>query len=414
MNMSKSVEDTQMVDKLNRLVDISLTLNSTLESTILLEKILSAGIECLDCEATSIMLYDEADQHLYFAAASGAESDELKSIPVPLEGSIAGTIFRENHPVIVHDVPKDPRHYKVVEDRTGYHVRSLLGVPMRIGDRVIGVIEALNKLDGDFTEEDTKTLSIVAAQAAVAIKNARIVEELRKANEELRKADKLKADFMAVVSHELRTPLSIILGYATFLKEETKGELSELAETLYKAALRLRTLLEDMTNMNLLYTGATELHLSPLCIQSIVRNIYDEISQMAEARDHQFDLILPSQDLWVHADNRLREVFVNLLKNAIRFTPLNGEIRVQISATSEDILVEIKDSGIGIPSDELERIFEHFYQIEHHMTRRYEGLGLGLAIARGMVELHRGRIWAESEGPGKGSSFKVQLRRYYP
>jgi len=98
----------------------------------------------------------------------------------------------------------------------------------------------------------------------------------------------------------------------------------------------------------------------------------------------------------------------------MRFTPPNGEITLQVSSSDEEILVEIKDSGIGIAPEEVERIFEQFYQIEHHMRRRYEGLGLGLAIARGMVELHQGRIWAASDGPGKGSTFKVQLPRYYP
>ncbi|MBL7162074.1 MAG: GAF domain-containing protein [Anaerolineales bacterium] len=414
VGMSKDAGDTRIVEKLNRLVDISLTLNSTLELDIVLENILNAGIECLKCEATSILLYNEEDEQLYFAAASGAESDELETIPVPLKGSIAGTIFTENHPLIVNNVPTDPRHYQIVEDRTGFHVRSLLGVPMSIGDRAVGVIEALNKHDGDFSDDDTQTLSIVASQAAVAINNARIVDELQKANEELRQADRLKADFMAVASHELRTPLGIILGYATFLKEEAEGELSELAKTVHGAAMRLRALLEDMTNMNLLYTGATELRLQPLRIQSIVSVAFDEISQMAEARDYQLDLIQPAQDIWVHADDRLQGVFANLLNNAVRFTVPDGEIIVRVSASEDDVFVEVKDRGIGIPPGELERIFEHFYQVEHHMTRRYEGLGLGLAIARGMVELHQGRIWAESDGPGKGSTFKVQLPRYYP
>ncbi len=412
--MSNRADQTSTVQMLRRLVDISLTLNSTLELEVVLKNILNAGIECLQCEATSILLYNEEDSQLYFAAASGAESGELETISVPLSGSIAGTVFQENRPLIVDNVSTDPRYYKVVEERTGYHVRSLLGVPMNIGGRAVGVIEALNKDGGNFTDEDTQTLSIVAAQAAVAINNARIVDELQKANEELRKADKLKADFMAIASHELRTPLGIILGYTTFLKEQAKGEFSELAETVYKAALRLRKLLEDMTNMNLLYTGATKLRLQPIHIQSMVRRVYDEISQMAEAREYQFDLIQPSQDLWIYADDRLQDVFASLLNNAIRFTPTKGSIVLQVTATEEDVLIEVKDSGIGIPSDELERIFEHFYQIEHHMTRRYEGLGLGLAIARGLVELHDGRIWAESDGPGRGSTFKVLLPRYYP
>jgi len=414
VGMSKEADNTQNVEKLKRLVEISLTLNSTLELDILLKNILSAGIECLNCEATSILLYNEDDQQLYFSAASGAKSDDLETIPVPLKGSIAGTIFTENQPLIVNNVPTDPRYYKVVQDRTGYLVRNILGVPMSIGDRVVGVIEALNKKDGDFSDDDTHTLSIVASQAAVAINNTRIVNELQKANEELRQADKIKADFMAVASHELRTPLGIILGYTTFLKEKAEGDLSEYAETVYKAALRLRKLLEDMTNMNLLYTGTAELRLQSLQIQSMVSDVYEEISQMAEASDHHLNLIQPSQDLWVHADERLKGVFINLLNNAIRFTPPNGEISVQVSATEDYILIEVKDSGIGIPLDELERIFDHFYQVEHHMTRRYKGLGLGLAIARGMVKLHQGRIWAESDGPGEGSVFKVQLPRYYP
>ena len=196
------------------------------------------------------------------------------------------------------------------------------------------------------------------------------------------------------------------------MKEEAKGELSEHAGTLHGAAMRLRALLEDMTNMNLLYTGATKLRPHPIQIQTIMKNVYDKASIMTEAADHRLELIQPSQDLWVNADERLEKVFENLLNNAVRFTPPKGEIIVRVSAFEDEVLVEVQDSGIGIHPNEVQRIFEHFYQVEHHMRRRYEGLGLGLAIARGMVELHHGRIWAESDGPGKGSIFKVLLPRF--
>ncbi|MBL7164837.1 MAG: GAF domain-containing protein [Anaerolineales bacterium] len=412
--MSDHKQENRIADDLNRLVEINQILNSELELKQQLKFILSTVVEMLGCEAASIMFYNEDDQLLKFTVAVGAESKGLESIPVPLDGSIAGMIFTRNHPLVINDVSKEPNHYTVVEERTGYQARSLLGVPINIRHQTIGVLEGINKLDGEFTDDDVQLLLLVAAQAAVVINNTRIIEELQEANAELRQADRLKADFMAVASHELRTPLGIILGYATFLKEEAEGELSELAKTVHGAAMRLRALLEDMTNMNLLYTGATELRLQPLRIQSIVSEAWNEISQMAESQKHQLEIIQPDQDIWVHADDRLQGVFTNLLKNAVRFTVPDGEIIVRISAGEDDILVEVTDRGIGIPPGELERIFEHFYQVEHHMTRRYEGLGLGLAIARGMVELHQGRIWAESDGPGKGSTFKVQLPRYRP
>ncbi|MBC8505173.1 MAG: GAF domain-containing protein [Anaerolineales bacterium] len=400
------------MEYLDRLIAINQMLSSELELKPQLKSILSKVVEMLSCDAASIMFYDEDEELLNFSVSVGAESDELAAIPIPVEGSIAGLIFTQRTPMIINDVPKNPDYFTVVEERTGYQVRSLLGVPIIIRERTIGVLEGLNKIEGEFTEADAQLLSLVAAQTSVAINNAHIIEELQQANEELRQADKLKADFMAVASHELRTPLGIILGYATFLKEEAKGEFSEHAGTVHAAAMRLRALLEDMTNMNLLYTGATELRLRPIQIQNMIKTIFDDISQMAKAVDYQLEFIPPSQDLWVNADERLQKVFENLLNNAIRFTPPKGEIVVRISATEGEILVEVQDSGIGIHPNEVERIFAHFYQVEHHMRRRYEGLGLGLAIARGMVDLHHGRIWAESDGPGKGSTFKVLLPRF--
>ena len=400
------------MENIHKLIEINQMLSSELELKPLLKSILSTVVEMQSCDAASIMFCDEDEKLLNFAVSVGADSDELEAISVPLDGSIAGQIFTQGKPIIVNDVSNDPNHFILVEERTGYQVRNILGVPIEICDRTIGVLEGLNKLEGEFTEADAQLLSLVAAQAAVAINNARIIEELQEANNELRKADKLKADFMAVASHELRTPLGIILGYATFLKEEAKGEFSEHAGTVHGAAMRLRTLLEDMTSMNLLYTGATELRPRPIQIQTIVKNVFDKASTMTQAADHRLELIQPSKDLWVNADERLEKVFENLLNNAIRFTPPKGEIHVRVSAVEDEILVEVQDSGIGIHPNEVERIFEHFYQVEHHMRRRYQGLGLGLAIARGMVELHRGRIWAESDGPGKGSIFKVLLPRF--
>ena len=200
------------MENINKLIAINQMLSSELELKPLLKSILSTVVDLFSCDAASIMFYDEDQEQLNFSVAVGAESDELDAIPIPVEGSIAGLIFKNRIPMIVNDLSKSPNHYSIVEERTGYQVRTLLGVPIDIRDRTIGILEGLNKIEGEFTEADAQLLLLVAAQTAVAINNAHIIQELKEANQELRQADKLKADFMAVASHELRTPLGIILG----------------------------------------------------------------------------------------------------------------------------------------------------------------------------------------------------------
>jgi len=406
-----TADPQKMINQLARLVDISVTLNSTLELEPLLEYILDTAADLLDCEAASILLYDQTKDQLWFAAATGSSPKELAEILVPLENSIAGTIFQENKPLVINDVEQESRHFKDVSDQTQQQVRSLLGVPMRIQERKIGVLEAINRKSSGFSYADTKLLSIIASQAAVAINNARLVQELQEANTELSEADEMKTRFMAVASHELRTPLGIIMGYATFLKEEAQGDLSEHANNVLGAALELRALVEDMTNMNLIYTGKRDIRPEPTILQDIVHLAHDEIAATAEANNDQIILAMPKEPILVKADRKMKLVFNNLFNNAVRFTPHPGKICVRLTTTEKEALVEIQDNGIGIPPDKLTRIFDQFYQVEDHMTRRYGGLGLGLAIAKVIVELHGGRIWAESEGKGMGAVFKVALPR---
>ena len=409
-----TADPQQMINQLARLVEISVTLNSTLQLEPLLEYILDTAAELLDCEAASILLYDQKQHQLWFAATTGSSPKELAGISVPLNNSIAGTIFQENKPLVINNVEREERHNTDVSEQIKHQVRSLLGVPMEIQDQKVGVLEAINKKSSTFSFADTKLLSIIASQAAVAINNARLVQELQNANAELSETDEMKTRFMAVASHELRTPLGIIMGYATFLKEEAQGELSEHANSVLTAALELRTMVEDLTNMNLIYTGQRDIRPVPVVLQDIIQVACDEMASDAEAKGHQLIFDLPDEAIIVRADQKLKLVFGNVLNNAVRFTPGPGKILVRLTATADKALVEIRDNGIGIPPDKLTRIFDQFYQIEDHMTRRYGGLGLGLAIARVLVELHDGRIWAVSDGLGKGATFKIQLPLILP
>ena len=396
--------------QLAQLVRISVTLNSTLDPAELLRYIIEKAAELLGCDAASILLYDERRAQLYFTTATGSDTNKLAEIPVPLEGSIAGSVFRENRPMVINNVENDPRHYAGVGQKVQFQSRSLLAVPMRIRSQVTGVLEAVNKRAGDFTDNDVQLLSVIASQAAVAINNAQLVQALQKANEELSRADKIKSDFMAIASHELRTPLGVILGYATFLKEDAKGELSENANMVLTSALRLRALVEDMTNMNLLQMGDAKLAMYPISIQEPLLAACEEIATTAEIKNQKLEPELPLEPLTIQGDpSKLELLFANLLNNAIRFTPDGGQIRIRARLCEKEVWVEIQDSGIGIPPEELENIFKEFYQVEDHLRRRHGGMGLGLAIARGIVRLHNGRIWAESQGENKGTTINVVL-----
>lgn len=403
-----------MVLQLARLVEVSVTLNSTLDLDQLLRFILDTAVSVLGCEAASIMLYDERQQQLFFTASTDATAANLAEMPIPMDGSVAGNVFRDNRAVVIQDAAADPRHYAPVSAKMGIGVRSLLGVPMAIQARPTGVLEALNKKEGVFGDGDIELLSIIANQAAVAIHNAQLVQELKAANEELSNLDKLKNDFMAVASHELRTPLGIILGYASFLKEEAQGDLTHLVDSVLNAAMRLQTLVEDMTNMSYLAARDADLSLEPIEIQSVIEEVSHRIKSTVEARQDNLVLKLAKEPVWVQADPKLEIVFMNILNNAVRFTPDPGMILVWMETTACEVQVKIRDNGIGIPGDKLTRIFDQFYQVEDHMTRRYGGLGLGLSISRAITELHGGRVWAESDGPGKGSTFTVALPRYNP
>ena len=400
----------QLIVRLSRLVEVSVTLNSTLEPEPLLQFLIRSAADLLDSEAASILLFDEKTQRLYFAASTGADPIELRKIPVPLEGSIAGTIYRDDSPLIINEVAADPRHYRQVGEKIRFEARTMIGVPMRMRDRRIGVLEALNKRGGPFTESDLQTLSIIASQAAVAIHNANLVSALQKAYDELGKVEKLKSDFIAIASHELRTPLGVILGYAAILKEDADQATSEHAAAVLNSALRMRALIEDMTNMNMMRVGSAELAVSQQALQPILEAAYEEMRPLIEAKGQQVARHVAPEQLLANVDApKMMMALTNLLNNAMRFTPGGGRIELGLERHGAEAWLRVGDNGVGLPADQLERIFDQFYQVEHHMTRRHEGMGLGLSIVRAVVRAHSGRVWAESAGRDQGATFTIAV-----
>jgi signal transduction histidine kinase len=400
------------IHRLTRLVDVSLVINSTLELRPLLAVIMDYAAELTGAESASVMLLDRNSNQLHFVAATSDSTvaKDLLNIPVPLEGSIAGLIFRENRPIALNDMTQAPIRFRQTDDASGFVTRSLIGVPMRHKEQPMGVLEAVNKKEGTWSDSDQRNLMILASQAAVAIENARLVQQLQRAYNELNQIDKLKNDFIAIASHELRTPLSVILGYATFLQEEAQGAASEHATHVLNSAMRMRDLISDLTNLRYLKMGEMELAREHLPLASLFQAAQQDVESLANAKGHMLRVEKPEMNLVVVVDRiKLGMVLTNLLNNAIKFTPPGGKITLSYVRKPQSVWITIKDTGIGIPSDQLTRIFDEFHQVEDHMTRRHGGMGLGLAIAKALVEAHGGRIWAESEGVNRGSTFIINL-----
>ncbi len=275
----------------------------------------------------------------------------------------------------------------------------------------MGVLEAVNKREGGFTDGDVAILSVIAAHAAIAIDNARLLRATQQALEKVKVTNQIKSNFLALASHELRTPLSVIMGYASFLQEGASAEATGHVNHVMGAAAQMRSVLDQMNNLTLLQADEMEMRQMKISIQSVLNFALDEIKYAAARRDMRLVLDFQDDPIYVNVDpEKTALAFVNLLNNAIRFSAQESEITIGAIQQEKQVLVWVQDHGIGIPADKLQKVFEEFYQIEPPHTRHYGGLGIGLTIAKGLIETQGGSIWAESDGEGQGSTFKVMLR----
>jgi signal transduction histidine kinase len=401
---------TTKLQRMTRILEVTHELTSTVALEPLLHRIVNEAADLTETQSASILLLDAATQELRFRAASGSSSGQLSDIPVPVENSIAGRVLLAKSPLIVADVREEPAYYRTVAEKTGIEVSSLMGVPLKIKERCIGVLEAINKRDGaSFSQEDVETLSALAAQAAVAIENARLVTALRDAYDELEQLDRMKSDFIAIASHELRSPLGLILGYASNLQQDVSEDARKQLDVIVRAATRLRTIMETMLNLRYLEHGEIALSATRFDLRAEVQDISELYRSVAETSDLELEVNLPDEEVPIWADReRLRVVLENLMSNAVKFNAPGGRVTVTVTKGQEEVRIRVSDSGVGIAPEHVERVFDRFYQVEDPMSRRHGGIGLGLAIVRELVRLHGGRIWVESR-PDQGSTFYVDL-----
>jgi len=401
---------TKRIDHLERLLEVvrGLTTAPNLES--FLQTVISEASEMTDSELASILEYDDAAKELRFLAMQWFDRDLLRPMGVPLEGSAAGWVYRKGQNLIIQDTKADQRHFKTVDRVTKHTTHSLAAVPLIVGGEVIGVLETLNKKDNaHYTEEDLTILETLGALAAQAMQNIALDRKVRAARIELADLERLKSDFVAITSHELRTPLGLILGHATFLRELAGNEFADQLDTIVRNATRLKDIVENLSDVDNFQSGAARVRSNKVSLARIAEDTILMFQDEAKARDITLKAELNDASFFVDADGvKISIVFSNLVKNAIQFTDPGGQVTVKMEEDSGYMKVSVSDNGIGIPARDLPRVFDRFFQVETHLTRRYGGMGLGLAVSRSMVELHGGRIWVESE-EGKGTTFTFLL-----
>lgn len=397
---------------LERIVKISQILNSTLSLEPLLQIIIQAATELTNTESCSILLIDKNTNELRFAEATGGLTDKLKKLSVPLENSIAGWIVVKERPLLIRDAKNDPRWHRGVDESTDFETRSILGVPLRLRDKVIGVLEVINKKSEEgFDQDDIQIATTLSAQAAVAIENARLLDELQQAYRDISELDRIKGDFVSVASHELRTPLAVILGYASFLRDNVSGQASEQLEIVLSSAIRLRSLIDDMINLRHIQTDDVQLELTIFSLRQLVSDVVQEFRDLVRGKRQILTtrFVPNDSELNIEADHqKIYLVLANMISNAVKFTGEGGRIHINVELNGHEYWLNVIDTGIGISKSEYNRIFDQFYQVEPSLTRKYQGMGVGLSITKGMVEVHKGRIWVESM-VGKGSNFTVVL-----
>jgi len=337
----------------------------------------------------------------------------------PVAPGLITQVVIEQCPVFSEDIQLDGR-FPLDPLAQQYGWRAALGLPMFLEREFVGTVSVYFREVRAFDPTLMQVLQILANQAAVALDNARrfqrerqTIEMLQRANLELQEADRMKSEFLTNMSHELRTPLNAIIGFSEIIRttpELSEPERAEFAETIHTSGRQLLTLINDILDLTHIQAGRLELHPAPCLVAEAVDAALSENAAAATQKE----LTVTSQvdrAMQVVFDARsLRHIVHNLVNNAIKFTSHHGSVTIRAIETITGTVVEVADTGIGIKPEDQPRLFEEFRQIDGSTSRGYEGIGLGLALSKRLVELQGGQIWVESV-PGRGSTFRFLIPR---
>lgn len=350
-------------------------------------------------------------------AASDSHKEALllelrRRYPLPVDADYgASKALRTGEPELVTDcrdsfllsVARDAEHLAGLHQ---FNAKSYLVVPLIAGERKLGTIEFVSaKPERRYTKADLAMAEELAGRAAIAIDNARLYREAQEAN-------RIKDEFLAIVSHELRTPLNAILGWTQMLRSRKLNEATtaKAVETMERNAKSQQKLIEDILDISRIVLGKIRLNTCAVHLVPVINVVIENVRPTADLKAIQIESILDASVGQVIGDSeRLQQVVWNLLSNAVKFTPKGGRIEVRLEPVNSTAQLTVRDTGQGISAKFLPYVFERFRQADGTSTRLHGGLGLGLAIVRHLVEMHNGRVYAASDGEGRGATFTVQL-----
>jgi PAS domain S-box-containing protein len=395
------------IDRMARVQTVTEVALSHLSLEKLLAELLDRVRDAMDVDTVVILLLEE-DNDLVAWATKGLELDV--KIRVPLGAGFAGRVAEQKSAIVIDDVDSAELHTPFLRQRG---VKSLLGVPLLVGGRVLGVIHVGRLERRPFADDDTRLLQLVAFRVALAIDNARLFEEERAARRDAEAASRAKDEFLTTISHELRTPLTPIIGWIHMIRNGILPEKETLhgLSVIEKNSHALKRLINDLLDMSAILSGKMRLEEFPVPLESVVREAVDTVRPLAATREIEVDIDFHDcRDGIISGDRaRLLQVFWNLLNNAIKFSAPGGRVMVNAEVNDGEAVVSVRDSGQGITPDFLPFVFERFRQADGSKTRLHGGLGLGLALVKSLVEAHHGRVEAESGGAGQGALFRVSL-----
>jgi signal transduction histidine kinase/CheY-like chemotaxis protein len=395
---------------------LGLTLAGHLDLGRLVKAVTDAGVAVTGA-AFGAFLYRDASG-VWTHSVSGAPPEAFVDFPLSQEAEAFGSPF---HGAVSRsdDLACDPRYgpnlpFKQMPPGL-LPARSYLAAPVRSGGGdLLGGLFFGHPDPGVFHARDERLIAGLAAHAAIAVDNAHLYREAQEARTVAETASRVKDEFLATLSHELRTPLTAIVGWAYLLQrgQLTPDEISGAIDTIIRNANAQNQIIDQLLDVSRIVTGKLQLDLQPMEIGAVVKAAIGTVTPAANAKSVLLQLIQDPAGSSVMGDpERLQQVFWNLLSNAVKFTPKNGRVRVSVQSIASRVEIAVADTGLGIDAVFLPHVFNRFSQRDSSSTRSVRGLGLGLAIARQLVELHGGSIQAESPGTGQGSTFTVAFPR---
>ncbi|MFG1931488.1 GAF domain-containing protein [Mycobacterium sp. NPDC048908] len=403
------------VAQLEALRDVGDAVGSSLDLDEVLDRIVSNAVRLTGTDGGSIMEYDESSNTFHVRATAGTGPEllnKLRAMTIDRDSTLVGRAATAHRTLEVPDlavVERDPH----LEALFGDGWRSVLAVPIARGDRILGVLVIRRRSVGSFGTH-VELLETFAGQSALAIVNARLFGELQTKTRELEVASHHKSEFLASMSHELRTPLNAVIGFSEVLLDRMFGELNERQDEylrdIWNSGKHLLELLNEILDLSKVEAGQMVLEPSTFSVSTAVDYCLAMVRERAAQHAITIKVDMADEISTIDADERkFKQVVLNLLSNAVKFTPDGGCVSLRAYREQDDLEVTVTDTGIGVPVEDQERIFESFQQGRTGSPKE-EGTGLGLTLSRRFVWLWGGRMWLEST-PGEGATFGFSMPR---